>query len=302
MILGLLIIIDLWSADKRYLNADRFEKPSAIQKAFTPTAADAMILKDPSYHRVLNLAVSTFNDNSPTSWFHKSIGGYHGAKLKRYQELIDSSISRELALFRIAADSAKSAEDLLPVFNNTRVLNMLNAKYVIYNQDAPPLVNQHAVGNAWFVEKPLFAENANQELSALKSLDPLKEAVVDTRFKDQVTASSYPVSPGDRIELVSYQPNELVYKYSADGEKLLVFSEIYYPAGWKCYVDNKETSYFRADYVLRSMVVPGGDHEIKFVFRPSSYFTGNKVSLASSLLLILLTAGYIVSSRVKKSK
>ncbi len=302
MILGLLIIIDLWSVDKRYLNADRFEKPSAIQKTFNPMTVDNFILKDQSYYRVLNLMVSTFNDNSPTSYFHKSIGGYHGAKLKRYQELIDSSIIRELSLFRAAADSAKSADDLMPVFKSTTVLNMLNTKYAIYDSEFPPLVNQHALGNAWFVEKPLFAENANQELSALNSLDPSKEAVVDTRFKDHVTASSYPVAPGDRIELVSYQPNELVYKYSADGEKLLVFSEIYYPAGWKCYVDNKETDYFRADYVLRSMVVPGGDHEIKFVFRPSSYFTGNKVSLASSLLLILLTAGYIVSGRVKKSK
>ena len=302
LVLGLLIMIDLWSADKRYLNAGRFEKPSAIQRTFTPSAADAVILKDPSYHRVLNLSVSTFNDNSPTSYFHKSIGGYHGAKLKRYQELIDSSISRELTLFSVAADSAKSAEDLLSVFNNTKALNMLNTKYLIYNPAAPPLVNQRSLGNAWFVEKPVFAENANQELSAVNSLDPSKEAVVDVQFKDQVRESSYPIIPNDTIELVSYQPNELIYKYSALGEKLAVFSEIYYPAGWKCYIDNKESTFFRANYVLRSMVLPGGDHEIKFTFRPASYYTGNKVSFASSLLLIILTAGYFISARIKKTK
>lgn len=302
LILGLLIIFDLWGVDKRYLNAERFEKPSVIQKTFTPTTADGFILKDQSYHRVLNLTVSPFNDNSTTSYFHKSIGGYHGAKLKRYQELIDSSIRRELILFSAAFDSAKSADELLSVFNSTRVLNMLNAKYVIYDPDALPLVNRNAMGNAWFVEKPVFAENANQEISFVNSLDPAKEAVIDVRFKSQVNLSSYPVAENDTIELVSYQPNELVYKYSAEGERLAVFSEIYYPAGWKCFVDNNESTCFRANYVLRSMVVPAGSHEIRFLFEPSSYYTGNKVSLGSSILLILLVCGYLVSALIKKSK
>ena len=133
----LLIVFDLWGAGKRYLDADRFERPLMIQKSFLPSTADALILEDKSYYRVLNLSVSTFNDNSPTSWFHKSIGGYHGAKLKRYQELIDSSIIRELSLFQAMAEKATSIEDLLPGFNFTPVLNMLNTKYVIYNPDAP---------------------------------------------------------------------------------------------------------------------------------------------------------------------
>jgi hypothetical protein len=301
-ILGLLIFIDLWSVDRRYLNADRFERPAAVQKLFTPTPADEFILKDPSYHRVLNLTASTFNDNTPTSYFHKSIGGYHGAKLKRYKELIDSSIFRELNLFSASADKAKTIDELLPVFSGTNTLNMLNTKYLIYNPEAPPLVNRFAMGNAWFVEKPLFVENANNELAAVNSLDLSGEAAIDVRFRDQVKAQAYPAGTNDSIWLVSYQPNELVYKYSAEGEKLAVFSEIYYPAGWKCFIDGRESEYFRANYVLRSMVVPDGEHEIKFVFKPSSYYSGNKVSLTSSILLIVLIAGYFASGIIKKTK
>ena len=302
LIITLLITIDLWSAGKRYLNADQFERPSIIQKSFVPSAADVILLEDKSYHRVLNLSVSTFNDNSPTSWFHKSIGGYHGAKLKRYQELIDSSIIRELALFQESADKASSIDDLLPAFNKTTVLNMLNTRYVIYNPEAPPLINPLAMGNAWFVERPLIVNAANQELAALNTIDPLKEAAIDASFNDQVREPSYPVVPDDTIDLVSYQPNELEYKYSAEGERLVVFSEIYYPAGWKCYIDGKESKYFRTNYVLRGMIVPGGNHQIRFSFEPSSYKIGNKVSFASSILLILITAGYFISGIITKPK
>jgi hypothetical protein len=298
LMISLLILFDLWGTGKRYLNADRFERPSVIQKSFTPTVADAAILKDQSYHRVLNLSVSTFNDNSPTSWFHKSIGGYHGAKLKRYQELIDSSISRELALF----GSIKSVEELLPLFEKTSVLNMLNAKYIIYNPDATPVINPHAMGNAWFAEKPVLVENANMELASVNLIDPTKEAVIDLRFREQVKESVYPVNGNDKIELVSYQPDELEYKYTAEGEKLAVFSEIYYPAGWKCYIDGKESKYFRTNYVLRGMILPSGTHQVKFAFEPSSYINGNKISFASSILLFLLAAGYFFLWFIKSSK
>jgi len=302
VLIAFFVLIDLWSADKRYLNADRFERPSVIQKSFTPSVADAVILKDKSYHRVLNLSVSTFNDNSPTSWFHKSIGGYHGAKLKRYQELIDSSINSELALFSAAADKATTVNDLLPVFNSASAINMLNTKYVIYNNEAPPMVNPYALGNAWFVEKPVLVDNSNMELAAVNTIDPSKEAAIDVRFKALIKGTIYPVTGNDKIELMSYQPNELEYKYSAEGEKLAVFSEIYYPAGWKCYIDGKESNYFRTNYVLRGMILPGGNHHIKFTYKPSSYFIGNKVSLVSSILLFLLTAGYFVLAYIKKSK
>jgi hypothetical protein len=304
LIIALLVLIDLWSVDKRYLDADRFERPSTIQKSFTPSVADAFILKDLSQKRVLNLAASPFNDNSPTSYFHKSIGGYHGAKMERYQELIDSCIYPELAQFGGAAQKAQSVEELQMAFNSTSVpaLNMLNTKYIIYNSAALPLVNPNAPGPVWFAEKPLIAENANKEIAMVKSFNPLKEATIDNIFKDQIRNSSYPVLENEKIDLVSYQPDELVYKYSAREEKLVVFSEIYYPAGWKCYLDGKESNYFRTDWVLRGMVVPAGNHEIKFTFKPVSYYMGNKISLASSLLLILLFAGYFLKRQLMKSK
>jgi hypothetical protein len=304
LIIGMLIIIDLWTVDKRYLNADRFAKPSPIQKSFAPTVADDFILKDPSQNRVLNLAASPFNDNSPTSYFHKSIGGYHGVKMERYQELIDSCIYPELGAFSEAAKKAQSIEELQMALDKTPIstLNMLNTKYVIYNSSSLPLVNPNALGNVWFVEKPVIVENANKEISSVKSFNPSKEAIINNIFKDQITKSSFAVQENEKIELISYQPDELLYKYSAREEKLAVFSEIYYPAGWKCFIDGKEGKYFRADYVLRGMVVPAGDHEIKFTFKPASYYVGNKISLASSLLLILLCAGYYLTKFRMKSK
>jgi hypothetical protein len=304
LIIAVLIVLDLWIVDKRYLNADRFERPAAVQKIFTPTPADAIILKDQTQFRVLNLTVSTFNDNSPTSYFHKSIGGYHGAKMERYQELIDTCINPEIMRFGSAADKAKSAEDLQTIFNNVSIpaLNMLNTKYLIYNPGAPPLINNNALGNAWFAEKAVLVENANREISETKKSDPAKEAIIDITFKDLITKTSFPVLENEKIELVSYNPDELIYKSSAMEEKLAVFSEIYYPAGWKSYIDGKESKYFRTDYVLRGMILPPGDHEIKFVFKPSSYIAGNNISLASSVLLILLLAAYLTSRLIMRSK
>jgi len=302
--IALLILLDLWLVDKRYLNADRFERTALIQKDFTPSVADAYILKDKSQHRVLSFSSSPFSDNSPTSYFHNSIGGYHGAKMERYQELIDSCLYPELGAFGAAAKEAKSLEELQMALIKTPlpVLNMLNTKYVIYNSSALPLINPNSLGNAWFVEKPVIAENANKEISYMNSFNPSKEVIISNSFKNQITKPSFPVEENEKIELVSYQPDELHYKYSAKEEKLAVFSEIYYPAGWRCYIDGKESQYFRADWVLRGMVVPAGDHEIKFTFRPASYYTGNKVSLASSILLILLFAGYFFSKFYRKSK
>lgn len=305
---GLLILIDLWTVDRRYMNEDRFERTTAMNKVFTPTAADAFILKDNSVERVLNLSVSPFNDNTPTAYFHHSIGGYHGAKMERYQEFIDSAITRDISLLGSAAGNATSIRELKMlidnsgVLRNTNALNMLNTKYIIVDPGAEPLVNNETLGNAWFVERPVMVENANEEISSINSFDPSSEALIDKRFSSLVTAESYPASEGDTISLVSYLPNELVYKYSAGAERLAVFSEIYYPEGWKCFIDGKESEHFRADYILRAMVVPEGNHEIRFSFEPASYITGNKVSLASSLILLLAIAGYTVMAYRKRSE
>jgi hypothetical protein len=300
-IITLLVLVDLWTVDIRYLNADRFERAAPAQKSFSPTAADAFILKDPTNYRVLNFQ-NPFNDNSPTSYFHKSIGGYHGAKMIRYKELIDSCLYPELSAFSAAGQKAKSVEELQAalVETPTPVLNMLNTKYLIYDPASMPLINTKALGNAWFVEKPVVAKDANEEISLINTLDPSKQATIDKSFGEQVSKASYPVAEGDKIELKSYQPDEIIYSSHAGEEKLAVFSEIYYPKGWKCFIDGKESKYFRTDWVLRGMVVPAGDHEIKFQFRPASYYTGNKISLASSILLILLTGGYIALQVRKK--
>jgi len=308
---GLLILIDLWTVDKRYMNADRFERVNT-NKVFTPTPADNFILNDKSIKRVLNLSRAglTFNDNSPTSYFHHSVGGYHGAKLERYQEFIDTALTSNITMLvnAVSASKAASLEDLKRalddsgVFGNTHAFNMLNAKYIIVDPGSEPLVNDKVLGNAWFAEKPVMVENANEEISSLDSFNPATEALIDKKFADQITKEIYPVSSSDTISLVSYLPNELLYKYSADGEKLAVFSEIYYPSGWKCFIDGNESTHFRADYILRGMIVPAGDHEIKFSFEPASYITGNKISLASSVILLLVIAGYAVMSFKKSDK
>lgn len=302
VILTILIFIDLWPVDKRYLNSDNFEKRPVNNKVFTPATADKIILGDSSYHRVLNLTVSTFNDNSPTSYFHKSIGGYHGAKIRRYQEFIDSVLMRELIMFQTAAEKASSFEDIQQVLPRTFALNMLNTKYIIVNLDAPPVINPNALRNAWFVEKPLIVENANMELASVASSDPSKEAVIDMKFKSLIREMNYPVNENETIELVSYQPNKLIYKYSATSEKLAVFSEIYYPEGWKSYIDGREVPFFRTNYILRGMILAPGEHEIKFEFEPASYYLGNKISFAGSLLFFVMVAGFFITRFLQKRK
>jgi hypothetical protein len=301
LLLAVLFLGDMWLVDKRYLGSDKFVRKEARAKMQTPSVADAFILQDKSHFKVLNISVSTFNDAS-TSYFHKSIGGYHGAKLKRYQELIDSSLIMNISLITAAGSTAKSFEDFQTAFKSTTALNMLNTKYVIYNPDAPPLENKNALGNAWFSENPLLVKNANEEISMINRIDPSKQAVIDSRFKDLVTKSSYPVSPGDTIMLLKYEPNELLYKSNASGEKLTVFSEIYYPAGWKSYIDGKETPHFRVNYILRGLVIPEGQHEILFKFEPASYKTGTTISYASSGIFILLIFGYFFKSFRSKNK
>lgn len=291
IILAVLFLFDMWFVDKRYLNADKFVKPSVSLKASAPTVSDIEILKDTSYYRVLNLEVSPFNDAS-TSLYHKSIGGYHGAKIRRYNELIDTALYPEINKIFSEAQNAKTLQEIEPFLAGKNAINMLNTRYVIFRSTFPPLLNPYALGNVWFAETPLLVANPNEEISLINKINPAREAVIDTRFKSQITSSGYPGTAGDTIMLISYKPNELIYKYSTAGERLAVFSEIYYPAGWKAYLDGTEKSYFRTDYVLRGMVIPGGTHEIKFVFKPSSYYLGDSVSLASSIIFVLLVAGY----------
>jgi len=307
IIFAVLFLFDMWSIDKRYLNAEKFVKPAIIEKAFAPTTADNFIIKDTAYYRVLNLTVSPFSDAS-TSLYHHSIGGYHGAKISRYQDIIDNAISEDLNYYFTSTNAAKSPEDLQPAIkkiNSNNALNMLNTKYIIIDPQIAPIINKNALGNAWFIDTVIMVENANKELSQITKIDPSRQVVIDRRFKDQVSNSRFDKNENDMINLISYKPNELQYKYSSIGERLVVFSEIYYPAGWKAYIDGIEKNIFRADYVLRAMTVPGGNHVIKFSFEPPSYYIGIKISFASSLIFILLIFAYIIYSlrfRILKEK
>jgi hypothetical protein len=287
--ISLLFLIDQIPVDARYLGSKNFESERSAENAFAPTAADKFILQDKDQFRVLNLTVSTFNDAS-TSYYFKSIGGYSGAKMKRYQELIESSLSDEMSSLIAGLRTSSTWEEAEKVMENTHALNMLNTKYIIISPDNQPLVNKYALGNAWFVDRATIVENADAELAAIKTINPATEAVADRRFAGELPVSVSSGSPSDTIYLSSYRPNLLTYKSEASSERVAVFSEIYYPYGWQAYVDDVPAEHFRTDYVLRGMTVPAGNHTITFKFAPQSYKTGNKVSLAGSVILLALLA------------
>jgi uncharacterized membrane protein YfhO len=178
--------------------------------------------------------------------------------------------------------------------SNLPVVNMLNTKYIIYNPEQPPLVNQHALGNAWLVEEVKMVDNADEEITSLKNFDPQATAIINKRFEAYLEGFKTGSGQGS-IQLKEYQPNYLKYEATVNsGPQLAVFSEIYYPKGWVSLIDGKEVTHVQADYVLRALVIPEGKHEIVFKFEPTSYFLGNKISLASSILLILAIGGYLV--------
>ncbi len=277
-IMAILMCIDLIPVGKRYLNERDFVPKKETTTAFRPTEANQEILKDkdPDF-RVLNLTVDPFSDVS-TSYFHKSIGGYHGAKLRRYQELYDHHIKK----------------------NNFQVLNMLNTKYFIVQAKSGEVMaqrNPNALGNAWFVNNYKLVENPDSEINALTNFDPSAVAIVDKRYsnlveKDNVQHVSDSLSAGqDNIKLIKYTPDELQYNYTCSSSRLAVFSEIYYEKGWNAYVDGKLTPHFCANYVLRSMVVPAGTHTLEFKFEPTSFYMGQKIALAGSLIIILMALG-----------
>ncbi len=299
--LALLILIDLWTVNKRYLNNDNFVRPNDSERVFAPTAADNFILRDTTVYRVLNLTVSPFNDGI-TSYHHHSIGGYHGAKIRRYQDLIEHSIGPEINRLTTSLNSISSMDQAEGIFKDLNAINMLNTKYVIINPEGAPLVNKDALGNAWFVNSWYFAENPDEELEAINNIDPSNEAVISKKHAELLNEADPDTSSSGSIELVSYRANRLIYDYVSPATKLAVFSEIYYPKGWNAYIDDEPVKHFPVNYVLRGMVVPEGSHEIVFRFEPESYKIGNQVSLAGSVLLILGIAAFVYYLVRRKTK
>ncbi|PTT03102.1 hypothetical protein DBR11_03205 [Pedobacter sp. HMWF019] len=285
ILLGFAVLIDMWQVDRRYLNNNNFASKSDLANHFQPRDVDTFIMadKDPDF-RVMDLTTSTFSDAS-ASQFHKTVGGYHAAKLKRFQELIDNQFSKSV---------------------NQDVLDMLNTKYIItqdqQNGSYKMQRNQTAAGNAWIVQNVQFAKDADEEMKAIGSFDPKKEAIVDIRYKGLIDEKK--VTGGGAtamITLDSYHPDHLVYSYSAPSDVIAVFSEIYYDKGWNMYIDNEKKPYFRADYVLRAAQLPAGNHKVEFKFEPVSYYAGEKISLAGSVLLLAALGFAFYGDRKKKA-
>ena len=285
-----LVLGDMWPVNKKYFNNDNFTSKKEVAVPFQETVVDKEIKKDKDlYYRVLNLQ-NPFADGR-TPYFHKSLGGYHGAKMKRYNELIKYSIDPEM---RVLIAGFKSPELIDSVMSLLPVINMLNTKYFIYDTGQPPLANAHALGNAWLVNDAKLVDSADDEITSLKGFDPRTTAIINE--KDEQDLGGFKTGSGEgEIKLTEYQPNYLKYEATlTSGAQLAVFSEIYYPKGWKSFIDGKEANHIQANYVLRAMVIPEGKHEIEFKFEPESYYVGNKVSLASSILLLLAIAGYLI--------
>ncbi|WP_374165842.1 YfhO family protein [Arcticibacter sp. MXS-1] len=263
-------LIDLWSVDKRYLNNDKFVEQSVINQTYQPRQVDELIMRDvsPDY-RVLDMTINTFSDAS-ASYFHKTVGGYHAAKLKRFQEVLEKQFNNAV---------------------NEDVLDMLNTKYVITADEkgqSQRIQNREtACGNAWFVSKILYVKNAEEEMAGINSFDPKKEAIVDESFKPLIdlTKAGTP-DPNATIKLVDYHPDHLTYEYSCGKDMIAVFAEIWYSKGWNAYVDGEKIPHFRANYILRAAQLPGGNHKLEFKFEPVSYYAGEKISLVASILLL----------------
>lgn len=305
---AVLIVGDLWSVGTRYIDNDNYEKSKKKETTYFASNADKMILqdKDPSY-RVLNISVDTWQDAS-TSYFHKSIGGYHGAKLKRIQELyeqvMDSQIEQMRKELGAAFNAGPAADSLIQVaLENKSTLNMMNAKYIIYNPDGGVIENKSACGGAWFVNEVKVVPNADAEITAVKTFNPHTTAIVDTRFSSQVGNYKGSADATATIKVVSHAPDKIVYESNAAAEKIAVFSEVYYPAGWKATIDGKETEFFCANYVQRGVKVPAGKHTIVFEFHPDSYYTGENMAMIGSILVfVFLIGGVYLQIRANKKK
>jgi hypothetical protein len=279
LILAVLILFDLVSVDKRYVNNADFKKAREIEKYFVASEIDKEILKDKSYYRVANFMVDPMNDGS-TSYFHNSIGGYHAAKMGRYQELYDFHIAK----------------------NNIEVLNMLNTKYFIFEDGSQrETVQQNPTpnGNAWLVNNLKIVDNANEEILALDSLKTKAEAVMDRRLVSEGLSTNYPKDSTATIQLTSYALNNLVYDFTSKTNQFAVFSEIYYKEGWNAYIDGDLAPHYRVDYVLRGMEIPKGAHKIEFKFEPTVIKQGNTITLISYGLLLIISVGWFFVDRKK---
>lgn len=298
-----LCLVDMWSVNKRYLHDEQFVPRSIQTETFSKTKTDELILQDKSPdYRVLNFATDAFNENN-TSYWHKNIGGYHAAKLRRYQELIERHISPEMQAAYQAIAAAGGEMDSVDA-SKFRVLNMLNTKYFILPSgqqgQTVPVLNPYANGNAWFVKNVQYVNNANEEIDALKTILPTETAVVDARFKNMLKGISEAHKDSlSSIRLTSYEPNRLVYETENAGDGIAVFSEIYYPNGWQVTIDGKPAGLGRADYVLRALYIPAGKHTVEMRFDPKSLHVTEGIAYGALALLVIGVAAVALIARKK---
>ena len=291
--LAVLIIVDMWAVDRRYLNKDNFITKSQEQNKVAASQADKFILQDPDpYYRVVNLSVSPWQD-ATTSFHHKSIGGYHGAKLRRFQDLIEHYLSSNLQNIIGVLNAQPTAEKIDSVLSRQQVLNMLNTKYLILNPSSRPLVNGSAMGHAWVVEDYVLAENADEEILALGRFDLNRVAVVDQQFAGQLGDDLKHPRPGGNVELTAYTPNRVTYRSTLDQRSLVVFSDSYYEGGWRATIDGEPADHLRANYILRALPVDAGEHVIEFEFGFEPFEKGEKIAMAGSILVLLVLLGGI---------
>jgi uncharacterized membrane protein YfhO len=284
----LMITLDLSIVDKRFFPKEKFQRKRE-STLFAMTAADQEILKDKSYYRVYNLQ-GTFEE-ARTSYFHNSIGGYHGVKMRRYQDMYDTCLFRETNAFIRDVQAGKAD------FSQYGVMNMLNVKYIVFGPDRTNIIpNPSANGNAWFVNEVVTVNSPTEEVQKTCGVNTRTTAVVDaSKFKVEGVKGDTAAS----IQLTDYNPNYKKYESQSAENGLAIFSELYYPKGWKAFIDGKETPIICANYILRALQVPAGKHIIEFKFEPAAYYTGNKITMISSWLMLVTLVGAVVWS-VKK--
>jgi hypothetical protein len=289
--LALLVTVDLWLIDHRYLNKDNFVSKRQQENTMAMTAADELILQDPDIHyRVANLTVNPWADGT-TSYHHKSIGGYHGIKLRRYQDLINVYLSQGLQNIMGVLGAQPNAMQVDSVLAQQQVLNMINTKYFILNPASQPLQNPHAMGNGWLVNDIKLVENADEEYMALGSTDLSRVAIVDRRFEELVPDNLRHEEASGTVVLSDYRPNHLTYEVSLDQPSLVVFSDVYYEGGWNASIDGEPVPHLRANYILRALAVEAGTHTVEFEFAFEPFEKGEKISLMGSWLVLLLLLG-----------
>ena len=333
----LLIGLDLIPAGKRYLNKEHFVTPKDFSAQYEPRPVDELILEDPSLdYRVLDISVNTFNSSLP-SYHHKTIGGYSPVKLQRYQDLIEKYITSEIYQIYDVVEKSGTVQDVSNNLPELKVTSMLNGKYIILGGDYPPVVNPYAYGNAWFVSSVVSASTPDEEIALLEGADLRNTAIIGDDFSwarssgafvgnrdlNDRSSGEMPLSssvdytiPSEvkevpAIELTHYAPNELRYSYKTDAESAAIFSEIYYPKGWKAWIepvgaygvvrnghyqptsDAHEIELFRANWMLRGAIIPAGEGQLIMRFEPESYQLGENISRACSIILILLLLGSV---------